>query len=181
MRPRWGPACSPGMCPDWELNRQPFTLWDNSRPTEPHWSGLNVLYNLNHIYKALFVMWENIPLFWGLWMWTSLGAIMLSSTVTIMSNFMKRKLRYREVNNSSKVSEWGAGSKSSPLALEGLLSLSQKVRWIDGYMCGVVHDKLLQKGSLLSFSGGSSHTHTHLLGSKCPPPEEKTSLNARDW
>ena len=38
---------------------------------------------------------------------------------------------------------------------------------------GVVHDILLQKGSPLSLSGGSPHPHTHLLGSKCPPPEER--------
>ena len=46
---------------------------------------------------------------------------------------------------------------------------------------GVVHDKLLQKGFPLSVSGGSS-PHAHLLGSKCPLPEERhLSLNARDW
>ena len=38
---------------------------------------------------------------------------------------------------------------------------------------GVVHDKLLQKGFPLSVSGGSPPPrHAHLLGSKCPPPEE---------
>ena len=37
---------------------------------------------------------------------------------------------------------------------------------------GVVHDKLLQKGFPLSVSGGS-FPHAHLLGSKCPPPEER--------
>ena len=37
---------------------------------------------------------------------------------------------------------------------------------------GVVHDKLLQKGFPLSVFGGSP-SHTHLLGSKCPPPEER--------
>ena len=39
---------------------------------------------------------------------------------------------------------------------------------------GVVHDKLLQKGFPLSVSGGSfPPSPTHLLGSKCPPPEER--------
>ena len=38
---------------------------------------------------------------------------------------------------------------------------------------GVVHDKLLQKGFPLSVSGGSPPPHTHLLGSKCPPPEDR--------
>ena len=37
---------------------------------------------------------------------------------------------------------------------------------------GVGHDKLLQKGFPLSVSGGS-YPHAHLLGSKCPPPEER--------
>ena len=35
------------------------------------------------------------------------------------------------------------------------------------------HDKLLQKGSPLSVSGRSSPPHSHLLGSQCPPPEER--------
>ena len=30
----------PGMCPDWELNQQPFTFWDDARASEPHWPGL---------------------------------------------------------------------------------------------------------------------------------------------
>ena len=37
---------------------------------------------------------------------------------------------------------------------------------------GVVHNKLLEKGFPLSVSGGS-FPHTHLLGSKCPPLEER--------
>ena len=41
---------------------------------------------------------------------------------------------------------------------------------------GVVHDKLLQKGSPLSVSGGS-FPHAHLLGSKCPPPEERKDVS----
>ena len=35
-----------------------------------------------------------------------------------------------------------------------------------------LHDKLLQKGFRLSVSGGS-FPHAHLLGSQCPPPEER--------
>ena len=37
--PSWGLACNPGMCPDWELNQRPFTLWDNAQLTEPRQSG----------------------------------------------------------------------------------------------------------------------------------------------
>ena len=35
-----GQAGYPGMCPDRESNRGPFTLWDNTGPTKPHLSGL---------------------------------------------------------------------------------------------------------------------------------------------
>ena len=45
---RWGretsigcfnPACYSAICPDQELNRQPFGLQDNAQPTEPHGQG----------------------------------------------------------------------------------------------------------------------------------------------
>ena len=26
----WDQTCNPGMCPDQELNPQPFSLWDNA-------------------------------------------------------------------------------------------------------------------------------------------------------
>ena len=32
-------AHNPGMCPDWESNRQLLGLQDGGPPTEPHWSG----------------------------------------------------------------------------------------------------------------------------------------------
>ena len=38
--PTWDQACNPGMCPDQESNPQPFHLWDDTRPTEPHQPGL---------------------------------------------------------------------------------------------------------------------------------------------
>ena len=31
-----------GMCPDQKSNPQTFALWKDTKPTEPHWSGLNV-------------------------------------------------------------------------------------------------------------------------------------------
>ena len=33
-------AHNPGMCPDWELNRQPFGLQVSTQSTEPHQPGL---------------------------------------------------------------------------------------------------------------------------------------------
>ena len=36
----WDQAHQPGMCPEWERNWRPFTLQDNAKPTEPHWSEL---------------------------------------------------------------------------------------------------------------------------------------------
>ena len=37
---------NPGLCPDQESNQQPFALWDDAQPTEPHQSGLE-LFTLN--------------------------------------------------------------------------------------------------------------------------------------
>ena len=34
-------ALNPGMCPDWELNQQPFSSQAGTQPTEPHKPGLN--------------------------------------------------------------------------------------------------------------------------------------------
>ena len=45
-------TCNPGMCPNWESNRRPFTLQDNDQPTEPQWSGqqqFEKIYNLSPI------------------------------------------------------------------------------------------------------------------------------------
>ena len=33
-------ACNPGMCPDWELNQQPFGLQASTQSTEPHQPGI---------------------------------------------------------------------------------------------------------------------------------------------
>ena len=33
-------ACNPGMCPDWELNQQPFGSQASTQSTEPHQPGL---------------------------------------------------------------------------------------------------------------------------------------------
>ena len=32
-------ACNPGMCPDWESNRLPFSLQGGTQSTEPHQPG----------------------------------------------------------------------------------------------------------------------------------------------
>ena len=37
--PTGDPACNPGMCPDWELNRWPFGSQDGTQSTEPHQPG----------------------------------------------------------------------------------------------------------------------------------------------
>ena len=37
--PTRGPACNPGMCPDWESNQRTFGLQASSHSTEPHQPG----------------------------------------------------------------------------------------------------------------------------------------------
>ena len=39
--PNWGLAHNPGMCPDWELNQQPFGLQASTQSTELHQPGRN--------------------------------------------------------------------------------------------------------------------------------------------
>ena len=39
-------ACNTGMCPDGELNRQPFGLQDDAQLTELHQSGLCLLFSI---------------------------------------------------------------------------------------------------------------------------------------
>ena len=39
MPPPRDKASNPGMCPDWESNRRPFSLWEDAQATEPHQSG----------------------------------------------------------------------------------------------------------------------------------------------
>ena len=51
-------AHNPGMCPDWELNWQPFGLQASTQSTEPHQPGLeaycfNLLFPLNNILRHL--------------------------------------------------------------------------------------------------------------------------------
>ena len=42
MPPTGDPACNPGMCPDWESNRQPFGSQASTQSTEPHQPGLSI-------------------------------------------------------------------------------------------------------------------------------------------
>ena len=49
MHPTKDVALNPGMCPDWESNQQPFSLWDGAQPTEPHWSGLLYCFHPHYI------------------------------------------------------------------------------------------------------------------------------------
>ena len=37
---------NPGICSDWESNLQPFALWYDTQPAEPHWSGKFFLINV---------------------------------------------------------------------------------------------------------------------------------------
>ena len=39
-------ARNPSMCPDWELNSQPFGLLADTQSTEPHQPGLRILFKI---------------------------------------------------------------------------------------------------------------------------------------
>ena len=39
--PTGDPACNPGVCPDWPLNRRPFGLQASTQSTVPHQPGQN--------------------------------------------------------------------------------------------------------------------------------------------
>ena len=41
--PYWEPGPNPGMCPDWELNQQPFGSQDGTQSTEPHQPGPQIV------------------------------------------------------------------------------------------------------------------------------------------
>ena len=46
-------ACNPGMCPDWESNRQPFGSQASTQSTEPHQPGPSVNILINFLYHKL--------------------------------------------------------------------------------------------------------------------------------
>ena len=50
--PYWALALNPDMCPDWELNRQPFGLQAGTQSTEPYHPGLITINvkKLNYMY-----------------------------------------------------------------------------------------------------------------------------------
>ena len=49
MLPTGGLACNSGMCPDWELNWQPFGSQANAQSTEPHQPGLLYTVLINNV------------------------------------------------------------------------------------------------------------------------------------
>ena len=42
---------NPSMCPDLELNQQPFTLGDDAQPTDPRQLGQHLINFINHIFQ----------------------------------------------------------------------------------------------------------------------------------
>ena len=46
--PTGDPACSPGICPDWELYQRPFRSQDSTQSTEPHQPGQSIISYLNY-------------------------------------------------------------------------------------------------------------------------------------
>ena len=55
MPPTGDLARSPGMCPDWELNRQSLGSQASAKPTEPHQPGLGKSFDFTKLLSSLFV------------------------------------------------------------------------------------------------------------------------------
>ena len=53
MTPTGDLACHPGLCPDWELNRQPFGSQAGTQSTEPYEPGLGM-----HFFKKRTYCWS---------------------------------------------------------------------------------------------------------------------------
>ena len=49
-------ACTPGMCPDWEVNQRPFGSQAGAQSTEPHQPGLIIYFSSYCLSKASYVL-----------------------------------------------------------------------------------------------------------------------------
>lgn len=47
MPPKGIKPAIPGMCPEWESNKQPFGIWEDAGLTEPHWPEIEVMFLKN--------------------------------------------------------------------------------------------------------------------------------------
>ena len=106
MPPTRDLACNQGMCPDWESNRQPFSLQPVTQPTEPHQSGLkssvfnweekdeNGNINIQNIainsYK--FCQRSTTKSVWSSWQPRKWFCPELSQLKTLISNLLPRQL-----------------------------------------------------------------------------------------
>ena len=80
MPPTGDLALNPSMCPDWELNQQPFGSQVGTQSTEPHqtglvhityiYYGLHVCVPLKFIYRNPSLYYDNI---WRWELWEKLG------------------------------------------------------------------------------------------------------------
>ena len=62
MPPIGDPACNPGICPDWELNQQPFGSQACAQSTEPPQAGHIFSLKLSVTY-CIFAMYDVHPYF----------------------------------------------------------------------------------------------------------------------
>ena len=46
--------------PDWEANQQPFALWNDAQPTEPHWSELLCIFKMSKL-----KLWKVMDIFYS--------------------------------------------------------------------------------------------------------------------
>ena len=58
MPPNGDLACNPGMCPNWELNQQPFGSQVGTQSTEPHQPGQPTTWVSSGHYQQVFLVAE---------------------------------------------------------------------------------------------------------------------------
>ena len=58
--PVWDQTHNPGMCPDWESKRQPFSVGDDAQPTKPH--QLEQIMSLMSIFCDALTSWGLVGL-----------------------------------------------------------------------------------------------------------------------
>ena len=78
-------ACNPGMCPDRELNQQPFGLQADTQSTEPHQPGQSLFFLTAHIQFTLSLPYFRPPSFIGT---SAMSSLSVFQFINLIGNFL---------------------------------------------------------------------------------------------